>query len=73
MDTSRLTGREIEVLPVVVLGRSNMEIAEELSISLGTVKSHVSSLLTKLQLRRRSHAVALFVAVGELQLEVKHA
>ena len=48
-----LTEREEEVLLTVARGRTNAEIGEELHISLGTVKAHVASLMTKLEARNR--------------------
>lgn len=48
-----LTEREEEVLITVARGRTNAEIAEELYISLSTVKAHLSSLMTKLETRNR--------------------
>jgi len=48
-----LTEREEEVLLTVAKGRTNAEIADELLISLGTVKAHVSSLMGKLEVRNR--------------------
>ncbi|MGK3986719.1 response regulator transcription factor [Sorangium sp. So ce136] len=48
-----LTDREEEVLLTVARGRTNAEIAEELHISLSTVKSHIASLMTKLGARNR--------------------
>ncbi len=48
-----LTDREEEVLITVAMGRTNAEIAEELHISLSTVKAHLSSLMTKLEVRNR--------------------
>ncbi|MEO6142484.1 MAG: response regulator transcription factor [Dermatophilaceae bacterium] len=54
-----LTDREIEVLRAVAHGRSNAEIAVELFISYATAKTHVSRLLSKLQVRDRAQLVML--------------
>jgi DNA-binding NarL/FixJ family response regulator len=48
-----LTDREEQILLTVARGRTNSEIADELHISLSTVKSHVASLMTKLGVRNR--------------------
>lgn len=48
-----LTEREEEVLVTVARGRTNAEIADELHISLSTVKTHLASLMTKLGARNR--------------------
>ncbi|MEG3635486.1 response regulator transcription factor [Micromonospora palythoicola] len=52
-----LTGREQEVLRLVAHGYSNREIAEVLFLAEGTVKNHVSTILTKLGARDRTNAV----------------
>jgi DNA-binding NarL/FixJ family response regulator len=55
----QLTPREIEVLTLLAHARSNTEIAEQLVISEATAKTHVSHILTKLDLRDRAQAVVL--------------
>jgi two-component system, NarL family, response regulator LiaR len=53
-----LTKREREVLNQVVQGHSNQQIAEALVISITTVKAHISSILSKLQVSSRAEAIA---------------
>jgi DNA-binding NarL/FixJ family response regulator len=52
-----LTGREREVLALIAQGRSNSEIAGQLSVSLKTVQNHVSNICGKLQVADRTRAV----------------
>jgi DNA-binding NarL/FixJ family response regulator len=52
-----LTERELEVLHALAHGLSNREIADQLVITEGTVKNHVSSLIAKLEVRDRTQAV----------------
>ncbi|MBS7344633.1 MAG: response regulator transcription factor [Caryophanon sp.] len=53
----QLTEREIEVLSLLCQGRTNQEIADELFIALKTVKTHVSNILSKLDVQDRTQAV----------------
>ncbi|WP_393959722.1 response regulator [Priestia megaterium] len=52
-----LTAREMEILLLMTQGKTNQEIADELFIALKTVKTHVSNLLSKLDVQDRTQAV----------------
>jgi DNA-binding NarL/FixJ family response regulator len=56
---AQLSEREREVLALIGAGRSNAEIADELFISMATVKTHVRHVFAKLELRDRAQAVVL--------------
>ncbi len=60
-DSTQLTGREKEVLQLIVNGYSNKEIAGKLDITLRTVKAHVSSILIKLNVSDRTQAAVLAI------------
>ena len=62
----RLTEREVEVLRLMTGGFSNREIARALQLTEGTVKNHVSSILSKLVVRDRTRAVLQAVRAGYL-------
>jgi len=59
-----LTERERDVLRLVAQGRANREIADELFVSAETVKSHVGSILLKLEVRDRTQAVVAAYEAG---------
>ena len=57
LDKLGISKREYEVLQHVVTGLSNKEIGEKLHLSESTIKTHVSNLLVKLDVKRRTQAV----------------
>ncbi len=63
-----LTGRELEVLKLIVAGKSNKEIGAALSISEGTVKVHVNNILGKLGMNDRTQAVTAALQRGIVDL-----
>ena len=65
-----LTDRELEVLRMVSRGCANQEIADELVLSLHTVKRHVANIMAKLHQRSRLEAVMFAIRSGVLPAEV---
>jgi two-component system NarL family response regulator len=64
----RLTPRELEILHLVAKGLRNQEIADDLSVALGTVKIHINNILDKLGARDRTEAAMLAVKQGLVRL-----
>lgn len=62
-----LTDREIEILQLIVRGSSNSEIAEQLFVTVGTVKTHVRHILNKLCVDDRTHAAVLALRGGLIE------
>jgi two-component system NarL family response regulator len=70
MSRASLSGRELEVLRLLVGGKRNREIATALDITEGTVKLHVSSILGKLGAVDRTEAVTVALQRGLIQLDM---
>ena len=57
----KMTGRETQVMGLLLGGKSNQEIADALFITVGTVKHHVHNIFTKLEIERRSQLMRMFI------------
>ncbi len=67
MSIDELSTREIEVLRIVASGCSNKAVADRLNLSEDTIKSHMRSILAKLQANDRVHAVTIAMRRGFLE------
>ena len=61
-ETEQLSPREMEILALVAQGRSNKEIGNQLHISSGTVRIHLSHIYEKLHVRCRTEAAAKYLS-----------
>jgi two-component system NarL family response regulator len=68
MNSPELSKRESEVLQLMTAGMSNLEIGEALSITEGTVKSHINNILSKLNVSDRTQAVIAALKRGIVTL-----
>lgn len=66
---SQLSPRESQVLKLVAKGLSNKEIGAALQVAEGTIKLHVKSILSKLQVSDRTQAIIVAVKRGIIQIE----
>ena len=66
---TELTEREMEVLRLIARGSTNQKIAEQLVISIGTVKGHISNILSKLHLADRTQAAVFAWQEGIVRKE----
>ena len=69
MSGSELTSRELEVLKLIVKGKSNREIGIALAISEATVKSHINNILSKLGVTDRTQAATTALQRGIVHLD----
>lgn len=63
-----LTAREIDILRLIADGNGNKQVADQLSIGEATVKSHMTNILAKLHANDRTHAVAIALRRGIIEL-----
>jgi DNA-binding NarL/FixJ family response regulator len=63
----KLSSRELDVLRLLVAGRSDREIAEALYLSVRTIEAHVARILGKLDVRTRTAAVGAAIAAGVIE------
>lgn len=69
LNSAQLTGRELEVLQLVVSGKSNRSIAENLHIGEGTVRAHLNNIFSKLKVNDRTQAATIAIRRGLVRLE----
>ncbi len=69
MSGATLTARELEVLQLIVAGKSNKDIGNALFISEATVKTHVNSLLSKMGVEDRTQAATTALQRGIVHLD----
>ena len=62
-----LSGREVEVLTLLASGRSNREIARELLVAVGTIKTHTNNIYGKLGAKNRAETLARARMAGLLK------
>jgi NarL family two-component system response regulator LiaR len=68
-ESDQLSEREMEVLKLAASGMTNMEIANELALSVRTVQGHLSNIFSKMQVGSRTEAVILALRMGWFTLE----
>jgi DNA-binding NarL/FixJ family response regulator len=69
MSAPQLTARELEVLKLIVLGKTNKEIGNLLSISEATVKTHMNNIMGKLSVADRTQAATTAIQRGIVHLD----
>ena len=66
-ESAPISERERDILRLVAMGATNQQIANQLNISINTVKSHVRGILGKLRAKSRREAAALAARAGLLE------
>jgi DNA-binding NarL/FixJ family response regulator len=66
--TAPLTPRDVEILGLLVLGRTNREIGEHVCLGPGTVRNHLSRIFRKLGVRSRTEAAVRAVELGMVRV-----
>lgn len=64
IDLSDFSNRELDIIKLLVLGKSNIEIADTLYLSIGTVKNYISQIYSKIDCMDRSNAILYFKNLG---------
>jgi two-component system, NarL family, response regulator len=70
-ENNPLTSRETEILTLIAAGKSNNEIAQQLNITIGTVRVHVHAILQKLEVRDRTSAAIMAIQQNLIILDPK--
>jgi DNA-binding NarL/FixJ family response regulator len=69
--SKKLTPRELELLLLLTVGKTNRQIMQELSISLSAVKTHLEHLMSKLEVSDRTQAAVLALKLGLFRADKK--
>jgi len=67
--TAKLAERELQVLSAIATGMSSAEAADELGISLSTLRTHLKNIITKLEARSKLDAVLIAIREGRIRLD----
>lgn len=71
LELAKLTSREKEILQLIATGLSNREISQQIHLSEGTVRNHISNILSRLNLRNRTQAAIFANSSGQTYTEAE--